>query len=645
MSNSDWITINPVNGNNNGVFSVSCTDNETNVEKSSTISVSSSGLFSNTMRKGVYLSNCYYTSSSQFLTLNGTRSFEFYFSKESNSGVYNNVLFVSGPANNTLAGIDVYWYNENRFVVFGPKLDIVYQSTSMTLNTKYHLVVTVNKNIVKCYLNGVLVSTKTYTDNLTYDLYRLGGTNSSDYFRGWLGYSRIYNTVLTDEEVKILYNNGDPLNYNVLISGVQVGGVNYLNPNDILIAEYMPQSVTNTNWYDSSKNSYTLTKYGLNTSFYNIGQWLNNGKYDEILPTYGVYKGQSYGNTWPMFYNTYMRYVRWAPNKTYILKLNIRADKICTRSIWIGTSNGASKFFSCSVNLNTSFQEFSFTFTTPSTIPDISGYGLFIFCGDYTGQPGYPDTTSYVEIKDVSLYETDSTVTKQSIPITVKQTPQLYGMISPVEINFTSSGGSQKIIHTTNCTGFSADKTGDVPFTFPSTYSIGETQYDWSTIGAIPDNPGKNGKFTIVFYINVPNNQTTSDKLGLMVIKDKIDGLSTNTINTIVKQSKLEYIYYTLYVSLLPINPEDGDNCRWKLSFTGFPDGIVNTTISGNATIQLSNGDIDTPYVNAVINESNSSIDLDYYKNQNDVIRLTTAKTMTASTSDAGYICNGIELA
>ena len=85
-------------------------------------------------------------------------------------------------------------------------------STSVA-NTWYHVVITINQNILKFYLNGILTATQTLNANhttmtLPYMFIARSNWPADSYYNGQITDFRFYNKVLDSNEVNSIYNIG-----------------------------------------------------------------------------------------------------------------------------------------------------------------------------------------------------------------------------------------------------------------------------------------------------------------------------------------------------------------------------------------------------------------------------------------------------
>jgi hypothetical protein len=87
---------------------------------------------------------------------------------------------------------------------------LAYSASILNSDTWYYIVITVNTNDLKMYVDGVLRN-QNNTFTLTNHAYNLNiGSNyagDSRFFNGAIDDVRIYNKVLTENEIKLLYNN------------------------------------------------------------------------------------------------------------------------------------------------------------------------------------------------------------------------------------------------------------------------------------------------------------------------------------------------------------------------------------------------------------------------------------------------------
>ncbi len=88
-------------------------------------------------------------------------------------------------------------------------------TTSVTDGRWHHLVGTLDGTTSKIYVNGVLEDAQSPTLNTyTYTGARIGRNVSTPYwFNGLIDEVRIYNYALTDEQIKLLYNDGAAIKF------------------------------------------------------------------------------------------------------------------------------------------------------------------------------------------------------------------------------------------------------------------------------------------------------------------------------------------------------------------------------------------------------------------------------------------------
>jgi len=105
-------------------------------------------------------------------------------------------------------------------LIFGTYQSSVTSSTSLSLNTWYHVAATVTSGETKLYIDGSLDTTGSNTLNsFTYGKTHVGElyyaqTTAARHFAGNIDELALFNSVLTANEILQLYNNGNPINLN-----------------------------------------------------------------------------------------------------------------------------------------------------------------------------------------------------------------------------------------------------------------------------------------------------------------------------------------------------------------------------------------------------------------------------------------------
>lgn len=184
-------------------------------------------------------------------------SIEFWGNTYGASGAfYNPTLFFNNGGTDTFSigvnsiGINgVQWVHFGRDSSGGTGQDILSPNyIAPTQEGIFHCVVTRSGTLVKCFINGELKAQKTQTLIHDYGDVTIGIANYSN-----MGFIRIYNYALSQEEVTTLYNGGKPDSY-VLPQAMK-------SQDNKCIAEYLAQNLvtdpsdTNsaTGWLDSAK--------------------------------------------------------------------------------------------------------------------------------------------------------------------------------------------------------------------------------------------------------------------------------------------------------------------------------------------------------------------------------------------------------
>ena len=121
------------------------------------------------------------------------------------------------------------------FLIFnGQSYDFANASETVSLNTWYHLVGTYDGTTIKIYVNGVLKNTTNYPEgnlNSSGTNLEIGSQGNTREFNGTIDEVRIYNQVLSEEQIKALYENKTDL---IVSQETSVGDVwqGCVTPND-----------------------------------------------------------------------------------------------------------------------------------------------------------------------------------------------------------------------------------------------------------------------------------------------------------------------------------------------------------------------------------------------------------------------------
>lgn len=217
----------------------------------------------------------------------------------------------------------------------------------------------------------------------------------------------------------------------------------------------------------------------------------------------------------------------------------------------------------------------------------------------------------------------------------------LDGSVFQKSISFNTSGTGRQITFTTNAIGFRLTTDGTIGWNLPTTFTINGTSYPMSSAAPIPNNPGKDGLFTITFTVSASVNSSTSQKTGNLHVRYGYQSTTSEGHITVpATQQAVQITHYTVYVSLMPINPEAGDNCQWKLSCARQP---VSTRIQGQVSIYRNDGDFDIVSVDGIVDEyDNNSIALNYYKNPDNISGQISAGNLSGTSQVSGYVCDGV---
>ncbi len=122
-----------------------------------------------------------------------------------------NIILSMGGSNTnagviaTVVGQGIAWY-ANAF-------RITQTSTTATLNRWYHFVLSVNQPpnyLASLYVDGVLVGTSSFIYSFTFPTWLIGSNQSAsiEQMRGWVDDFIIFNTALTANEVRFIYDQG-----------------------------------------------------------------------------------------------------------------------------------------------------------------------------------------------------------------------------------------------------------------------------------------------------------------------------------------------------------------------------------------------------------------------------------------------------
>lgn len=97
---------------------------------------------------------------------------------------------------------------ENQYGVFCLEYDggRISSNTQINTNRWYHLAIAIGQNSVMFYMNGVLVSTNSYSANIISNNGVIGGLNSSYMCNCYVAGCRIYNRLLEEFEIQALSN-------------------------------------------------------------------------------------------------------------------------------------------------------------------------------------------------------------------------------------------------------------------------------------------------------------------------------------------------------------------------------------------------------------------------------------------------------
>ena len=108
----------------------------------------------------------------------------------------------------------------NNNLSFGTYQSSTISSTTLSLNTWYHVAATVDTGSTKLYIDGNLDTTgSNILNSFTYSKTHVGelyysATNASRHFAGNIDELALFNSVLSADEISQIYNNGNPFDLN-----------------------------------------------------------------------------------------------------------------------------------------------------------------------------------------------------------------------------------------------------------------------------------------------------------------------------------------------------------------------------------------------------------------------------------------------
>lgn len=154
-------------------------------------------------------------------------------------------------------------------------------ATASDLNTWYHLVGTFSEtgNFQRIYINGVLANSTTYQGDATTAVRYFGSRAGSYPFKGDIDEVKVYNSALTEDEIKLDYNQSAALVLGTMGSNTsyekQAANQEYCVPGDSSscaapVGEWKFEEKTGTTAYDTSGNNRNLTLG--NTPTWTIGK-------------------------------------------------------------------------------------------------------------------------------------------------------------------------------------------------------------------------------------------------------------------------------------------------------------------------------------------------------------------------------------
>jgi hypothetical protein len=191
----------------------------------------------------------------------------------------------------------------------------VWDNVIMNNHTWYNLVLTftndTNTNNAKLYINGLLVSSKSNTGNLSAELIRIGRRVTVDYFNGSMDELIIYNKTLSASEVWSNYHNYvECINITAKDTHVReytkvCNGERYINGTRIIIIDTNNTYINFTGSY--FKGNGTGTNFIIESNFYNLTfDGMNVSDYNHLV-NFNNINGFTFKNGWlNNHYNTFM---------------------------------------------------------------------------------------------------------------------------------------------------------------------------------------------------------------------------------------------------------------------------------------------------------------------------------------------------
>ena len=186
-----------------------------------------------------------FSSTNSSLLFGGKRSIEFMFSIDS-IPPSNIAVFKDSLQGYPRSGVFVS-RNNNLYVTLGGKIVII--PGNLKINHPYHIVLTIDPDNQegKVYVDNVLIGSNTdFTSDQEPDNLFIGVLESSNTSLVTVSLCRLFNYILTTDDISELWNDGDPKSYVLPDSGLLNTGC---------VAEYLPKNIEDKVWVESGGSS------------------------------------------------------------------------------------------------------------------------------------------------------------------------------------------------------------------------------------------------------------------------------------------------------------------------------------------------------------------------------------------------------
>lgn len=187
-----------------------------------------------------------FSSTNSPLLFSGNRSIEFMFSIDSIPS--NNItVFKDSLQGYPRSGVFVSKNNNNLYVTLGGKIVII--PGNIKINHPYHIVLTIDPGNQegKVYVDNVLIGSNTdFTADQEPDNLFIGVLESPNTSLVTVSLCRLFNYILTTNDISELWNDGDPKSYVLPDSGLLNTGC---------VAEYLPKNIEDKVWVESGGSS------------------------------------------------------------------------------------------------------------------------------------------------------------------------------------------------------------------------------------------------------------------------------------------------------------------------------------------------------------------------------------------------------